>query len=132
VLAPPSPAKEDCSKMNHSMNSQAANLVDGKTADCRPIDESSTRLRKGRSKITNGSSLLPGVDGRSPWVRRAKDIIASHLSDLGGEENTSAAERSRGAPPPLARRDDTRRYPERRTTWLTCSTMPWSAGSANR
>ena len=47
-----------------------------------------------RSRITNGSALLPGVDGRSPWVRRAKDIIAAHLSDLGGEANVSAAERS--------------------------------------
>jgi hypothetical protein len=47
-----------------------------------------------RSRITNGSALLPGVDGRSPWVRRAKDVIAAHLSDLGGEDNTSAAERS--------------------------------------
>jgi hypothetical protein len=47
-----------------------------------------------RSRVTNGTALLPGVDGRSPWVRRAKDIIAAHLSDLGGEDNTSAAERS--------------------------------------
>ena len=38
--------------------------------------------------------LLPGIDGRSPWVRRCKDIIALHLSDLGGVDNTSAAERS--------------------------------------
>jgi hypothetical protein len=50
--------------------------------------------RSGRSRITNGSKLLPGVDGRSPWVRRAKDIISAHLSDLGGVDNTSAAERS--------------------------------------
>ena len=47
-----------------------------------------------RSRITNGSALLQGVDGRSPWVRRCKDVIAAHLSDLGGEDNTSAAERS--------------------------------------
>jgi hypothetical protein len=47
-----------------------------------------------KSRITNGSTLLPGVDGRSAWVRRCKDVIASHLSDLGGEDNTSAAERS--------------------------------------
>jgi hypothetical protein len=47
-----------------------------------------------RSRITNGSALLPGIDGRSPWVRRCKDVIAAHLSDLGGEDNTSAAERS--------------------------------------
>jgi hypothetical protein len=47
-----------------------------------------------RSRITNGS-LLPSVaDGRSAWVRRAKDLIAEHLSDLGSVENTSAAERS--------------------------------------
>jgi hypothetical protein len=47
-----------------------------------------------RSRVTNGSALLPGVDGRSAWVRRCKDIIEAHLSDLGGEHNTSVAERS--------------------------------------
>jgi hypothetical protein len=47
-----------------------------------------------RSRVTNGSALLPGVDGRSAWVRRCKDIIEAHLSDLGGEDNTSEAERS--------------------------------------
>jgi hypothetical protein len=47
-----------------------------------------------RSRITNGSALLPGVDGRSAWIRRCKDIITQHVSDLGGETNTSAAERS--------------------------------------
>jgi hypothetical protein len=47
-----------------------------------------------RSRITNGSALLPNTDGRSAWVRRCKDIIAEHLADLNGVENTSAAERS--------------------------------------
>ena len=47
-----------------------------------------------RSRVTNGSALLPGVDGRSAWVRRAKDLIAEHVADLGGVDNTSAAERS--------------------------------------
>jgi len=47
-----------------------------------------------RSRITNGSTLLPGVDGRSAWVRRCKDVIASHISDLGGIDNCSAAEYS--------------------------------------
>ena len=48
----------------------------------------SNRLKIGRqkdaqkSRITNGSALLPGIDGRSAWVRRAKDIIAAHLSDV--------------------------------------------------
>jgi hypothetical protein len=48
----------------------------------------------GRSAITNGTTLLPSIDGRSPWVRRCKDIIAEHLSDLGGDDQTSSAERS--------------------------------------
>ena len=47
-----------------------------------------------KSRVTNGSTLLPGVDQRSPWVRRCKDIIAAHISDLGGVDNASAAERS--------------------------------------
>ena len=54
----------------------------------------STRKDKGKSRITNGTKLLPGIDGRSPWVRRCKDLIAAHIADLGGELNTSAAERS--------------------------------------
>jgi hypothetical protein len=45
-----------------------------------------------RSRITNGSALLPGADGRSAWVRRCKDIIAEHLADMSGVDNTSAAE----------------------------------------
>jgi hypothetical protein len=69
--------------------------------DCEAASKSSADSRlvvdskkSGRSRITNGSALLPGIDGRSRWVRRAKDVIAAHLSDLGGIDNTSAAERS--------------------------------------
>lgn len=47
-----------------------------------------------RSRITNGSELLPGVDGRSTWVRRLRDLIGLHVSDLGGEDAISEAERS--------------------------------------
>jgi hypothetical protein len=60
----------------------------------RPVDAPEVAPRKGRSRVTNGNVLIPGVDGRSPWVRRCKDIIASHISDLGGLDNCSAAERS--------------------------------------
>jgi hypothetical protein len=38
--------------------------------------------------------MLPGVDGRSTWVRRLRDLIALHLSDLGGDNAVSEAERS--------------------------------------
>jgi hypothetical protein len=47
-----------------------------------------------RSRVSNGSTLLPGVDGRSPWVRRCKDVINAHIADLGGLDNCSAAEHS--------------------------------------
>jgi hypothetical protein len=74
--------------------------------DCSTVDRPKDRLAaaraataagcagRQRSAITNGSKLLAGVDGRSPWIRRAKDLIGEHLQDLGGPDNTSAAERS--------------------------------------
>lgn len=43
----------------------------------------SGRLRDQRSRITNGSAFLPGVDGRSAWVRRAKDVQAALTADQG-------------------------------------------------
>jgi hypothetical protein len=48
-------------------------------------------IARQRSRITNGSALLPGVDGRSPWVRRCKDVLAANLSDT---PDASAAEQS--------------------------------------
>jgi hypothetical protein len=72
----------------------AAEVVAHKSTGPRPVDDPSVAPRKGRSKVTNGKVLIAGVDQRSPWVRRAKDILASHISDLGGEANTSAAQRS--------------------------------------
>jgi hypothetical protein len=72
----------------------APNLVADKSTGSRPVDSPAVASRKGRSKVTNGKVLIAGVDQRSPWVRRAKDVIAAHLADLGGEVNTSAAERS--------------------------------------
>lgn len=44
--------------------------------------------------MSNGSAVLPGVDGRSTWSRRLRDLIGLHLSDLGGEDNVSEAEKS--------------------------------------
>src|SRR5580704_6828726 len=55
-------------------------------------------VRSQRSRVTNaeqaGLMLLPGIDGRNPWVRRVKDLIEVHTSDLGGYEEITAAERS--------------------------------------
>jgi hypothetical protein len=40
---------------------------------------------------TRPGQLLPGIDGRSAWVRRAQKVLASHLSDV---PDASTAERS--------------------------------------
>jgi len=43
------------------------------------------------SRVTNGSSTLPGVDGRSAVARRYHDICAAIASDQGGVENMTEA-----------------------------------------
>ena len=51
----------------------------------------SGQKRADRSAVSNGTRLLPGVDGRNAWARRCRDIMREHLADLGGLSNTSAA-----------------------------------------
>ena len=46
-----------------------------------------------RSRITNGHLLIDG-DARSAWARRMRDLIGLHLSDLGGADAVSEAEKS--------------------------------------
>ena len=77
-------------EIDAGMSADSAPKARRKRADSSPAD----RRRHGRSAVTNGSVLLRDADGRSAWVRRAKDIISEALSDLGGVDNTSAAERS--------------------------------------
>jgi len=36
-----------------------------------------------RSRVTNGRDLLPGIDGRSAWARRFRDLIDGLTADLG-------------------------------------------------
>jgi hypothetical protein len=53
----------------------------------RPLDQ--------RSAVTNGRRLfVDGGDGRGPWARRMRDIVALYTSDLGGAEAISEAEKS--------------------------------------
>jgi hypothetical protein len=47
-----------------------------------------------RSAKTNGSRLLDHCDHRSARMRRLRDLIGMHISDLGGEDACSAAELS--------------------------------------
>jgi hypothetical protein len=64
-------------------------MLENTPADSRPVVRTN-----GRSRITNGNALLPGVDGRSVWARRCRDVIDLHISDLGGADNVSEAEKS--------------------------------------
>ncbi|MCJ2054151.1 hypothetical protein [Methylobacterium sp. J-070] len=48
----------------------------------------------GRSTVTNGNRLGVGLDGRTVWGRRMKDLIELHVADLGGHDVISEAERS--------------------------------------
>ncbi|WP_225148789.1 hypothetical protein [Bradyrhizobium sp. NBAIM16] len=48
-----------------------------------------------RSGVTNGSRLhIELRDKNSPWARRLRDLLALMVSDLGGAENCSEAEKS--------------------------------------
>ena len=65
-----------------------------RTAAARAALAAAGGTKRQSSAITNGKRLFDGVDGRNPWVRRAKDLITEHIQDLGGIDNASAAERS--------------------------------------
>jgi hypothetical protein len=59
------------------------------------IAGSSTGHSRVSSRIrVRAGQLLPGIDGRSWWTRRARELIASYVTDLGGADNVSVAERS--------------------------------------
>lgn len=44
------------------------------------------------SAVTNGSRTFVDGDGRSPWARRWRDLVALHAEDLGGMETISEAQ----------------------------------------
>ena len=48
-------------------------------------------VRHGKSRVTNGSKLLPLADGRSVTARRFRDIYEEVCGDLGGIEHLSEA-----------------------------------------
>jgi hypothetical protein len=45
-----------------------------------------------RSRVTNGRDLLPDADHRQKWVRRFRDCLFLHISQLGGPDNVTHAE----------------------------------------
>ena len=59
----------------------------------RSQDEATDGSLFNRSAITNGSTILPGIDGRSAPARRVRDVQNAILADLGGSERVTEAER---------------------------------------
>jgi hypothetical protein len=43
------------------------------------------RQPRQRSAVTNGRRLFVDGDGNSAWSRRYRDLVAGHVSDLGGD-----------------------------------------------
>jgi hypothetical protein len=65
-------------------------------AETSPIDGRADAARPAaqRSKVTNGRSLFVDGDGRGPWARRLRDLMAELSRDLGGIEALSAQQAS--------------------------------------
>src|SRR5262249_13606947 len=75
-------------------NGHSVAVAEGRNRPPSEQEDPAARARKQRSRITNGSAFVLGTDQRNPWIRRCKDISAAHLSDLGGDDNVSEAQRS--------------------------------------
>ncbi len=59
------------------------------------ITSSILRSRTNRSATTNGNrAFVQGGDGRGAWVRRWRDLVDLHVSDLGGAAACSEAQLS--------------------------------------
>ena len=65
---------------------QAKNAAPNSSGNPAPVER---RSSKQRSRMTNGTELLPDIDGRSAIARRFKDITSAILSDQGGADHCS-------------------------------------------
>jgi hypothetical protein len=50
-------------------------------------------LKRARSRIGNGSALLPHCDGRSIWARHMRDTYAALITHMGGEGYCSVTQK---------------------------------------
>lgn len=55
--------------------------------------DGAARAPVARSRLTNGSELLPGVDQRSTWGRLFRDLTETLADHLGGADRMSEPER---------------------------------------
>ena len=78
---------------------------------------SAPRKSQGRSCVTNGSTPFVEADGRGPWARRWRDVLAEITGDLGGADLLSEGQRQ------LARRAA--------TISIACEKMEGEAAAGN-
>jgi hypothetical protein len=64
--------------------------VENSPADC---SATAPRSRFLRSRVTNGKTPFVEADGRGPWARRWRDVLAEITSDLGGADLLSEGQR---------------------------------------
>jgi hypothetical protein len=57
------------------------------------IPKLARRKPEARSRVGNGKTLLPMVDGRSATARRFKDLVEDIAADLGGQDHLSEGQR---------------------------------------
>jgi hypothetical protein len=55
-----------------------------------PTARARDKKAHGRSRLTNHSDLLPGVNGNHATARRYRDLVQGYLTDMGGVELCSS------------------------------------------
>lgn len=64
-------------------------MVERKTNKRIPSTDVARAKPTARCRVSNGSSLLPTVDGRSIWARLMRDQLAALIAHLGGADHTT-------------------------------------------
>ena len=72
--------------------SETIDIIPPKRKQPTPKSKPQKGDQRGVHSRQHNGALLPGVDGRSGWVRRAKELIDAHTTALGGADNVSPAE----------------------------------------
>src|SRR5262249_38812915 len=68
----------------------APESIENSSAVCAGSVAQPSRLR---SRVTNGKTPFVEADGRGPWARRWRDVLAEIMSDLGGHDVLSEGQR---------------------------------------
>lgn len=62
--------------------------------DMDDVSPDTASKRVARSRVSNGNKFAEGLDGRTKWGRRYRDLCESYAEDLGGMEGLSASQLS--------------------------------------